>query len=142
MNAPTKKVIKYKGIVMTVYTLGWLAHLSGCSIHTLRFWEGRKVMPRPIFKLPGHRRWYTSLELIHYAKGIKDFWANYSRDSTGFKVLLHNINAQLKSWYKDLAIGSDIDPTWKTLPNEDVIAKNIRTCQKDKTVMLYEDERE
>ena len=68
MKQPPKKNIVYNGHAMTVYGIGWLAYLTHRKTHTVRSWERKKILPRPILDLKDGRRWYTTAELIAYVR--------------------------------------------------------------------------
>lgn len=88
MIARPSKVVLFKKVRVTVYSIAWLAHLCNRSADTIRRWERRGVLPKPILSSEDGRRWYTASELRGYANIVK---ANNPRrhvdiESTAFKA--------------------------------------------------------
>ena len=70
MQPPTKKV-KYKGVVLKLYGVGWLALLCSRSTCQVRTWERLGYLPRPLLSAKGDRRYYTVAELMGYSEIYK-----------------------------------------------------------------------
>lgn len=68
MKTPFKKKITYKSKPLTVYSVGWLAVLVNRHIQTVREWEYKGVLPRPLFQVDDTgTRYYSAAELIGYS---------------------------------------------------------------------------
>jgi len=69
MSTPRKKAIRFQGQVITVYSIGYLAHNAKRSTDTVRRWERKGILPDPLFKIPNSNlRWYTATEIYGYTR--------------------------------------------------------------------------
>lgn len=87
---------------LEVYTIGLLATATQMARVTLRLWERKKVLPRPILKIPGEMRYYTASEILKYATVI----SNYHTGRQDLKVLAANLakaELQLRSLLTEVA---------------------------------------
>ena len=72
MKIPYRKKVKYKETLITLYSIGWLAYYSNKGNSTLRRWESKKVLPRPLLSLEGDsNRMYSAREILGYSHVIK-----------------------------------------------------------------------
>lgn len=70
-KAYPRKTIVYKGRNLRLYSIAWLAHLSGKSVRSLHRWDTLGKMPKPLFVLSDGVRWYSAAELKGYARLIR-----------------------------------------------------------------------
>ena len=69
---PPHKIVRYKGVRLKVYAIGYLAALTDRHTHTVRGWEVAGHLPKPLLALPNEKnRWYTSAELKGYSEIFK-----------------------------------------------------------------------
>ena len=65
-----RKRVRFRGYEFRLYSIAWLANLSGKSAKTIAMWERDNNFPTPIFDLKDGYRWYTSAELHGYRRLI------------------------------------------------------------------------
>lgn len=70
-RAYPRKTITFKGRNLRLYSIAWLAHMSGKSTRALHRWDNLGKMPTPLFLLNDSVRWYTAAELHGYSRLIK-----------------------------------------------------------------------
>ncbi len=113
---PFKRKVLLGERSMTVYSLGWLAILASFHPMTLRKWEGKGILPKPIFEkqIDPVFRFYTAGELIGYAGIIKRYprQAGKAYDPQ-LKVALYNFYTALKK-----QLEHDGASVVEALPNE------------------------
>jgi DNA-binding transcriptional MerR regulator len=98
MNQPLTKEVRMGEFRFRLYSISWLARLVNRSANTVRRWEARDCLPRPIIDVPGKKaRWYSAAELRGYAKIIHQ--ANIRRrvpiEDTDFKLKAQEFRAKL-----------------------------------------------
>jgi hypothetical protein len=67
-KTPPSKIVAFRNHSITVYSIGWLAILTNRSSQSVRLWERRQLLPKPILQLNDGFRWYTAAELLGYSK--------------------------------------------------------------------------
>lgn len=65
------KDILYGQQTLTLYTIGWLAELTGMALSTLRLWERQGILPRPLLHVGHAGRYYTAVELQEYRSVLR-----------------------------------------------------------------------
>ena len=99
MSTPRNKRITYLGATLTVYSIGYFAHIVNRSSDSVRRWERTKVLPTPIFSLPeDKRRWYTAAELYGYAEIFRksNIRPRVKIEDTPFKRMCNDFKLKLK----------------------------------------------
>lgn len=100
MRIPRKKTVKFHGVAVTLYSIGWLSYLTGRSEWTVRHWEKNGLLPQPIFNVKSSKqwRWYSAQELVGYAMLYKraDVKTGESTGTMHFKHSVHTYKTQLE----------------------------------------------
>jgi hypothetical protein len=99
MNKKPKKEVLVNGVMMTVYSIGWLGLLTNKGIANIRRWERLKILPKPIVIIPGEdRRYYLAAELVGYSEIYKrsDVRAGFPIQKTPFKRQARAFKVQLQ----------------------------------------------
>ncbi len=87
---PPVKKVKYGDHELTLYGLGWLSFLCKKGHSTLRLWESRGILPRPLFAPSGLLRYYTAEELANYAGVINQANVTAGRNKKMDEELIGN----------------------------------------------------
>lgn len=95
---PFKKDILYKGVRLTVYSIGWLSLVTGRTNFTVRRWERVGLLPPPLINLNADTdprskrvnktfRWYLAAEIIGFSENFKraGFGLHLKAEDTSFK---------------------------------------------------------
>jgi DNA-binding transcriptional MerR regulator len=68
----TKKVrLVAGGEIYTLYSIGWIAVLTNKDPHTIRRYEWRQIIPKPLITTKDNQRWYLAEEVAGYSREIK-----------------------------------------------------------------------
>lgn len=112
---PRKKVIKLGSQDITVYSIGWFAYVARISRQTIRLWEAKKILPRPLLNISGNRRFYTPSEILVYASDIDNHYAG-GRDlnllRSTFRTNRHRLHGRLAAFMR----GTPIPKNEQSLP--------------------------
>jgi hypothetical protein len=100
---PLKKRTVFEDHSLTLYSIGWLGILVNRHTQTVRLWEYKGYLPRPIFATDEVQvRYYSAAELIGYAQIINTFPRSCGAPGTKgktpwkkFKTRLHEFKQQL-----------------------------------------------
>lgn len=65
------KTVMMNGKKLRLYSLAWLAKLSGKSTRTFHRWEIEGIWPKPLIKLADGVRWYSAAEINGYSELVK-----------------------------------------------------------------------
>lgn len=96
---PRRKEVLINGTKYMLYSIGWLAHLIGKHVHTIRQYEKRQVLPPPILSTKSRARFYLAEEISGYAAILKSvrLRPHVSIESTGLRDALYNYRNRLKA---------------------------------------------
>lgn len=119
MTKPKK--LRYKGLVINTYSIGWLSVYCALARVTLRGWERKGIIPKPLFTVGG-RRLYTPFEIEHYAQRINAFYAGHGRKLKELANSLHIINGMADRYYKQLATNFPHSPEQKLKEQDTMLA--------------------
>lgn len=72
-------IVWVNGQEMELYTIGKAAKLLKRSVETVRGWERKKIIPRPMFKHKNNVRLYHPLEVEALKKALKKLGKNPKR---------------------------------------------------------------
>lgn len=131
---PYKKLVKIGTEQLTVYSIGWLARAVDRNVHTVRQWEAKGILPRPLINLEltpsskdksvGTTRWYLAAEIAGYASAFRKAKVRrgISIESSPFKRSAALIRADLKkamqknikAFPKKLSNEAQIQAGWET----------------------------
>lgn len=112
---------------MRLYSLSWLARLSGKSPRTFHRWERDGCFPQPILSLNDGYRWFTAAEVNGYAALVKACGIRMGRNkkNTEPKSLWLKRNAfELKRLIKE-HLDKKFDSFPDRLAEEDAIIKSL-----------------
>jgi hypothetical protein len=71
---PLKRKVIHEGRSFTLYSVGWLAILVNRHVQTVRNWEYKGYLPKPVFETDSTGvRYYNAAELMGYAEIINTF---------------------------------------------------------------------
>lgn len=113
-----------------VYTIGWLRYMTHLADVTLRGWERNGILPKPICKLAGNTRWYSSAELLVYTALIRQHYQS-GRDMNKLKRNLAEANIKIRKQY--MGSVQKLPPEMLALQNEKELQNSFdRTRFKDK----------
>jgi hypothetical protein len=129
----TKDVIWKDGIRIRVYTIGWLRYLTCLADVTLRGWEKKEILPKPIMKLPGMTRWYSPAELVVYSSIIKSHYSS-GRDLRVLKQRLAQAYVDIRRKYLGMKPGDKPSSGFDVLPNEESVERAFNKQQTDKVL--------
>ena len=120
---PVFKDVIYSGIRIRVYSIGWLSVISSLANVTLRLWERKGILPKPLFRLANRRRWYTPMELFQYNTLVRSHYQG-NRSLLALKQQLHSAQLKAKAYYDSCA--KKKDTTHHKLDNEENLMKAIK----------------
>lgn len=95
---PRSKQVMLGKHTLEVYSIGFLAMATDLANVTLRLWERKGILPKPILTLPG-MRYYTAPELLKYAALISEHYVS-GRDLKKLRALLHGASVQVRDQLK------------------------------------------
>lgn len=113
----TKDVMWQQDIRVRLYTIGWLRYLTSLADVTLRGWERKEILPKPIMKLAGNTRWYSPAELVVYSTIIKQHYSS-GRDLKVLKQRLSHAYVDIRKKYLGMKPGDTAIQGFDILPNE------------------------
>jgi DNA-binding transcriptional MerR regulator len=128
-----KKDVLVKGRRFTVYSIGWFAFLLHRTPWTIRNWERKGILPKPILNLGNDTRWYLPDEIEGYAKIYlrADVRAGKKIEETRFKHEAHVFEAELSK-----RVNRNDQTLSIKLENDEVIGKALM----DRTEVRFIDE--
>jgi DNA-binding transcriptional MerR regulator len=127
---PLTKDVILTGRRIRVYTIGWLRYMTHLADVTLRGWEREGILPKPICKLPGNTRWYTSAELMVYTALIRQ---HYQSGRNMPKLRQNLAEACIKIRKNYMTPNLKVAPEMLALQNEQELSNSFdRTKLKDK----------
>lgn len=86
-NAPRRKRVKVGKHTLEVYSIGFLAAATNLANVTLRLWERKQILPKPVLNVGSGMRFYTAPEILNYASIIMEHY-QASRDLRKLKARL------------------------------------------------------
>lgn len=117
---PLIKKVRCNDVVVHLYSIGWLAYWTKLAPVTLRLWQRKKILPEPVFQTPGSYRWYSSREVLEYAKLVETHYS-VNRDMRVLRASLRAVHSKLVGQYSTLDSKSKAryDASYIALPSQD-----------------------
>ncbi len=97
---PARKKVVVGGELVQLYSIGWMAVMTGRSVQSIRLWERKGWLPKPIVSLPNHPdRWYLGVEIETYTRIFQQVKPSRqtSFQKTGFRELAHKAQIDLRA---------------------------------------------
>lgn len=117
---PRTKDVVWKGSTLRLYTIGWLRYLTFLADVTLRGWERKEILPKPIMTLAGGTRWYTPAELIVYSSLIRQHYST-GRNLIALKARLATAYIDIRKKYLKMKEGETLATGFDVLQNENAV---------------------
>lgn len=112
---PRKKTILLGKTQLEVYSIGWLSLYARISNPTIRLWERKKILPRPILKLPGKKRFYTPTEITLYSNAIEKHYSQ-DRDLNELRNVFAQLSAKIAVFLKKHSADNSLPEDARSLP--------------------------
>lgn len=124
---PWTKDIAHNKVPIRLYSIGWLSYITLFAAVTLRLWERRAILPKPIFALPSGGRWYSPAELTAFRTAI-EFYVSNGRDKEVLRKQMAAASLKIRRVYSTITpeSASRLDPAYFKLPSEGNYSKENR----------------
>lgn len=99
---PRTKKVMLGSHTFEVYTIGFLAATTELAQVTLRLWERKGILPKPILRIPGTMRYYTASEVLAYAGAVSEHYTS-GRNLKKLSVQLNALSISLREKLKQYA---------------------------------------
>jgi DNA-binding transcriptional MerR regulator len=130
-SRPRTKDIIHSDTRIRLYSIGWMRYMTYLADVTLRGWERKQILPKPIFALAGGVRWYSSAELIAYSRIIQQHYTG-DRDLVKLKQALAAAYVKIHKSYTVLK-KETANPDFLALRDEESYERNFNKSKtKDK----------
>lgn len=136
VKGPSSKVprtsrVKIQGKIVTLYSLGFMSHVTKRSARMLRVYEKDKIFPHPIIKSPSGIRWYLADELKAYGKVFAAYGPTQGKRSDLDPTLRHNLKEHLLRAKHSIArlMSTDILKINAELANAPEVANLASLCR-------------
>ena len=116
---PVVKKVRCNDVIVCLYSIGWLAYWTKLAPVTLRLWQRKKILPDPVFKTPGTYRWYSSREVLEYAKLVEIHYSA-NRDMKILAASFRAVHVKLVGHYSslDTKTKASYDMSYLALPSQ------------------------
>lgn len=93
-----RKTAVFDGRKYTLYSIGWFGMLVHRSKWTIRWWERKGILPKPLLSLNTTTRWYLADEIAGYARIYQRAGVRSGKkiEDTSFKQEAHVYHALLE----------------------------------------------
>jgi len=103
------KEVMIGNAMLTVYSLRYFAAKLHRSVHTIKFWEYKKLLPTPLLKTKDGGRWYTNEEINMYVRLAEEEQIKNGKSMASFTVRafceVKLLARQLEKQIADLQMG-------------------------------------
>lgn len=127
---PVVKKVRCNDLIVYVYSIGWLSYWTKLAPVTLRLWQRKKILPEPVLAVPGNYRWYTSREVLEYAK-LVDTHYSCNRNMKVLQASLRAVRSKLVGHYSAIDKASLVkyDASYVALPSQDKHEQAMRATK-------------
>jgi len=139
MRVPYRLKVEYQGVSLYLYSIGWIALYSRKGRSTLKRWEQRGVLPKPLLNLDGkNHRLYTSREILEYSTIIRS-----SNSVSGRKTDYDSLSQAFTMKRLKIIETSENNPSALSvaLPGEDNVLQEFSMQRENTTRKAYEKEK-